>query len=354
MKRMIALLLAAVMLCTLPVATQAEDTSVLEKIEAANRIETMLQQAERIAYRSNTYDARGGIHSQYAYADKDLIVCENDDGITIDQDGQRFGFDNNEKRPFAAIFLDDAQESVAVDSLTYAAEPAEQLLECTQEEGKLTVNSFIDDMQHLSDCRAYLMDLGYASPEILRLCCRYVLEEASYEIESITFTVDLADGSSLLVWECTRVESPEPYEIPQELTQQLFSEDSRTVTVILDPDSQEEQEISIQVGKGCLVRVYPSDAHPNIYRDRSCFQLYTGFADPDSDELRYSIRAELDPYCNMGKIRPNPSAEEMVQCDTCGNWYIAGNAFRNHICSIEMIQPLPEDNTAPQEDETSK
>ena len=34
----------------------------------------------------------------------------------------------------------------------------------------------------------------------------------------------------------------------------------------------------------------------------------------------------------------------MVQCEVCGNWYEAGNVFRNHICTIDEIQPYPDED----------
>ena len=65
------------------------------------------------------YDAQGNITSWYYYADESLQVRESNGSVTIYQNGQVFGFDNEEKRPFLSLFLDNTQEEYTDSCISY-------------------------------------------------------------------------------------------------------------------------------------------------------------------------------------------------------------------------------------------
>ena len=117
-KQWIALLLAAVMLCAISPWAQAEEASVLDRITEANQLETILLSSQRVGLKEDMYDAQGNITSWYCYADENLRVSESDAAITIYQNGQVFGFDNEEKRPFLSLFLDNTQEENTGDGIS--------------------------------------------------------------------------------------------------------------------------------------------------------------------------------------------------------------------------------------------
>ena len=132
------------------------------------------------------------------------------------------------------------------------------------------------------------------------------------------------------------------YEIDPQLLDMLFSQDKRTVTVIADPGTQDETMYSVQVGKGCMVYVFPSAEHPNLYLDRECTQPVEFIDDYDSDLLIYTLREAVTEG-----IQPYPEEEDMVWCEFCGKFYEAGNVFRNHICVGNEMQPYPEEEQCP-------
>ena len=339
-KRFAAFLLAAMMLCTLPVCALAEETSLLDKLAEANLLDTILQHTERIAYKNDVFAADDSITSSYYYADRELVVSETEATISITRDGQVFGFDNDRKLPFLSGFLDDAMDEHTAPSLTYARYDWELFLDShSNNDGKMVIETYADDEEILSIFEEMLYEQGYENPQLLRCRSIYVVEEDSFEIESISVIVEFTDGTSRLFSETMRVEDPQPYEIAQELTDALFAGDKRTITIIVDPDTENQQTITAQVGKGCTVLMHCSEAHPNLYQDRACTQLFVPNEDYDSDLTLYTICAELDPYVNQADF----GGEEMVQCEVCGNWYEAGNVFRNHICTIDEIQPYPDE-----------
>lgn len=343
-KRLIAFLLAAMMLCTLTLWVQAEEVSILDRMAEANQLEAMLQNAPRVAFKADIYDAEGNIHSTYDYADGELAVSETEDGISICQNGEVYGFDQIAKRPYRAIFLDNMQEAYDMDPISFVQAEEEKFLTCVEDHGQLVVSTCFDEAWFIESSQEYLMDLGYQATELDRYSCQYILDADTYEIKSYTLFAEFKGGSCIPVLEVTRVEDPQPYEIAQELLDMIFSEDKRTVTVIVDPDAIDETVYSVQVGKGCAVQVYTSAQHPNLYWDRGCTQLFEPTDDYDSDLTVYSICVELDPYYNLYEIQPYPSEDNMVRCDVCGNWYEAGNVFRNHICVPSEIQPYPDED----------
>ena len=133
---------------------------------------------------------------------------------------------------------------------------------------------------------------------------------------------ELADGSTLLLSEVRYMEQTEPYEIEPQLLDMLFSQDKRTVTVVADPGTADENVYEVQVGKGCAVYVFPSAEHPNLYLDAACTQPVEFIEDFDSDLLIYTLREDMTEG-----IQPYPEEE---QCPACGTWYEVGTA---HTCT---------------------
>lgn len=341
-KQWIALLLAAVMLCAISPWAQAEEASVLDRITEANQLETILLSSQRVGLKEDMYDAQGNITSWYCYADENLRVSESDAAITIYQNGQVFGFDNEEKRPFLSLFLDNTQEENTGDGISYYPLQGERVLTCTEDKGELAVQTVVDDTEILDFCQQLLFELGYENAQLERICYSYVLDAQTYRIKSETMFTELADGSTLLLSEVRYMEQTEPYEIEPQLLDMLFSQDKRTVTVIADPGTADENLYEVQVGKGCAVYVFPSAEHPNLYLDAACTQPVESIDDYDSDLLIYTIREDMTEG-----IQPYPAEDDMAWCEFCGKFYEAGNVFRNHICVGNEMQPYPEEEQCP-------
>ena len=343
MKRQwIALALAVLMLFTLSPRIQAEEDSVLDRIAEANQLETILLSSPRVGKRADMYDAQGNITSWYYYADESLQVRESNGSVTIYQNGQVFGFDNEEKRPFLSLFLDNTQEEYTDSGISDYPLQEERVLTCTEDKGELAVQTVVDDTEILDFYQQLLFELGYENAQLERICYSYVLDAQTYRIKSETMFTELADGSTLLLSEVRYMEQTEPYEIEPQLLDLLFSQDKRTVTVIADPGTADENVYEVQVGKGCEVYVFCSAEHPNLYLDAACTQLVESIDDYDSDLLIYTIREDMTEG-----IQPYPAEDDMAWCEFCGKFYEAGNVFRNHICVGNEMQPYPEEEQCP-------
>ena len=347
-KQWIALALAAVMLCTVSPRAQAEEASVLDRITEANQLETILLSSPQVEMKADLYDAQGNITSWYRYADESLLVSETDAAITIHRDGQVFGFDNVEKRPYIILFLDNTQAENTMDGFSYRSVQGERVQSCMESNGALAVQTVVDDPEILNTYQEMLFEMGYENAQLKQICFSYVLDARTYRIKSQALFTELTDGSMLLLSEVRCLEQTQPYEIDPQLLDMLFSQDLRTVTVIADPGTQDETMYSVQVGKGCMVQVFCSPEHPNLYLDRECTQPVEFIDDYDSDLLLYTVRAERDIlYSQTEGIQPYPQEDNMVWCEFCGKWYEAGNVFRNHICVGSEMQPYPEEEQCP-------
>ena len=347
-KQWIALLLAAVMLCAISPRTQAEEAPILDRIVAANQLDTILASGHRIGMKADLYDAQGNITSWYRYADENLRVAETEAAITIHRNGQVFGFDNEEKRPFRILFLDNTQEENTRDGISYHPVRGEQVLTCMEGKGELAVQTVVDDPEVLDTYQQLLLDFGYENAQLERICFSYILDAATDRIKSQTLLTELKDGSTLLLSEVRCMMETEPYEIDGQLLDMLFSQDKRNVTVIADPGTADETVYSAQVGKGCMVQIFCSAEHPNLYLDAECTQPVEFIDDYDSDLLLYTVCAERDIlYSQTEGIQPYPQEDNMVWCEFCGKFYEAGNVFRNHICIGSEMQPYPEEEQCP-------
>ena len=328
MKRQwIALVLAVVMLCAVSPWAGAEEMSFLEIMRQANQLDVFLSDGGRVAVKTDTYDAYGNISSWFRYADDSLWVHEDDMGITIVRDDQSFGFDNVEKKPFYILFLDNTRENMAMNGADYSPLPGEQFLNCIESEGELAVSTVIQDSRMITAYQQELLNLGYQDAVLANIFCQYILDADTYRIKSMAMFLELEDDSLLLLSEKFWAEDPHPYEIDGQLLNMIFSQDHRTVTVIADPGTDEETIYSAQVGKGCMVQIFCSAEHPNLYLDRECTQPVEFIDDYDNDLLLYTICAERDIlYSQTEGIQPYPEEE---QCQACGAWYELGTT---HVC----------------------
>ena len=259
----------------------------------ANQLDDFLSGGQRVAVKMDTYDAQGSITSWFRYADDSLWVHEDEMGITIARDGQLFGFDNLEKVPFFILFLDNTQKKMELNGFDYSPLPGERLLSCMEYEGKLAVSTGIEDPRMITAYQQQLQYLGYEEAVLANIFCQYILDAETYRIKTAAMFLELEDESLLLLSEKFWMEEPQPYEIAPELLDMLFSQNLRTVTVIADPGTDEETVYTQQVGKGCMVQVYCSPEHPDLYLDAECTQPVEFIDDYENDLLLYTIRAQV-------------------------------------------------------------
>ena len=77
-------------------------------------------------------------------------------------------------------------------------------------------------------------------------------------------------GTETTIFERTLNLEPEKYALSSEILDRLNAEESRTVTVVVNPGTEQEYSVSETVGKGCSVSTYTGDAV--LYTDEKLYR----------------------------------------------------------------------------------
>ena len=257
-----------------PRAEEETGEALLRRIEEASRRENLLAQNERVAYRMDYFDAEGAVTSRYTYLDAERYVAEYEGNVVIDEDGFVYGFDNINKQPYVMLLLGGYEDFAAnCASVTgYRAMESEQVLSTREEDGMLVIEtaSPVDAV-----CAADMADQGFALSDDGSdlLLCTYVVDPETCVPQSLTTALRIGGtGEDVTVSEMVRVEDPAVYVPDEQLTSLIFSEDSRTVTIVLDPGTPEETAYTATVGRNCGVQLFGGPAV--YYMDAACTQPY--------------------------------------------------------------------------------
>ena len=123
---------------------------------------------------------------------------------------------------------------------------------------------------------------------------QYVLDKDTYILHSYNRTLYHADGSSEKYTATdvkTNVERPE---IVQKLYERLTSTDTRTVTLILNPGTENETSYSAATVKGERFVIVKPEGYSYFYTDEECKEEYTGGDDKTKDITLYSVPDEKE------------------------------------------------------------
>ena len=271
--------------------TQDTETDLLKKMEAANRGETLLQKYEKAAFISTYTYADGEVFSQYNYADSQRSVMENDYYIVIDEQGDVYGFDNEEKIFYHALFTDGSYEPYIQTYLLnlpgYEIEEKETTVNQEEKDGIIELSTSIVDKSYVEEvATAY----WYEDGTVESLAYEYEIDAESYEIIRLYLYAVLPDGERAELYACERVADPETYLVDEQIHSAVFEGDMRTVTLTENPGTKQEKVYTQTVSKGNDIQVcLPPDHSGELYLDAACTTRYEGGADRNEDLDMYYI-----------------------------------------------------------------
>lgn len=269
----------AAVICTVlmgcSAGAQETDEQILARIAEVNTVPALLEQHKSVEYRSVLYDADGEEYdAQYMYADQDAVAYEYvGAGVDYCGGGEGFGYLEELGLPYRTLFVDDAYETqfAAMHDIAlveFAEE--EQLLSVREEDGLLTVESVLPN----AFAKEYYPDYKIVQQmaETDEYHTLYKIDPDSCELQSVLGYILHEDGSDLVV-EGTKVYfDVDAYQPRESLLDSLYSEDSREVTVIADPGTEEETVYTQTICKGGLIRMEYSQEHQTLYSDEACTQ----------------------------------------------------------------------------------
>lgn len=288
-KRLIALMLAVVMIGTVMLSAGAESVNLLEQINQAVQNETLRKNHGKAAYRITDYLADGTVYSFYNYLDQGLIAFEAEGNVTIFENGIGYGFDDGQKRVFAELYLDGTTETDLLSISSFALTPDEVVIESYLENDQLVVHTQSAEEM----LRDFLASLGYEYEGQAAVLNEYFLDKETYEILEFRVFVSIPGiEESLMVSEGVRIVHPDDYDAAELRTLVFQGDELRSVTIITDPDTENESVYSMNISKGCIVHVYLPDEYPYLYSDRACTELYASSNNDFDSDLILFTKAE--------------------------------------------------------------
>lgn len=268
---------------------QNTEVDILKEIDTANVNETLLSKYGKVAYRSTYTDADGTVESGYCYMDADRYVYETETYVYIDEDGDVYGFDDNEKKAFRYLFVDGSYDGFAANNVLLAnfeyLGDIEKVVSKEEKDGVLTVTTTVEDADYLREYEGYY---AYEDGVIASVKTVYEVDAETYEVITIRAYAIMADSTEKVAFENVRVDNPETYVVDEQLSALVNSEDKRTVTVIAHPGTENEKTYSASIGKGNAISVYlPEDSEQVLYADAECTTVYENNGDMDADMTAY-------------------------------------------------------------------
>ncbi len=134
-------------------------------------------------------------------------------------------------------------------------------------DGKIYVNTTLH--------AEYIEDVHGDEEGLFSVVLAYVLDAETYAILESETTYRYVDGYCETVKSRMKVNVEAPYEMLSLTSHMTDSTDTRTFTVVLDPNTPEETAYSVTVPKEDYVEFYYPETYSDVYLDRACTQLAT-------------------------------------------------------------------------------
>ena len=270
----------------------AEDlNSLLPRSEEANRTETLMANNSAVAYRISFYAADGTTTSLYTYRDADRYAYEYEGDVLIDENGVIYGFNSAEVQPFRILLAGVTPEEFAAQTEIlsgFQPDENEAVVSAEEENGLLTIQTTAP----LSEAAVADLELqGYEIASDDTCLITYTADPDTYELMGFTTVLRAADGTETVTNTMERVMDPETYVPDEQLTSIVFGEETRTVSLVMDPGTEQEATYTVTVGVGCPVQPYAA-AEITLYTDAACTQPYTGGGDTSADAVLYARSQE--------------------------------------------------------------
>ncbi|MCD8155428.1 MAG: hypothetical protein LUF78_12250 [Clostridiales bacterium] len=272
------------------VSAGAEEEDLLKEVEEANTLDAMVSKYGRVGY-TVTQTSTDGTESVFTlYQDDTWYVVEDETGILVDENGDVYGSDYEADTSYRYLFIGDTYEDFCENSeyvsfFTYS------------ENEQITSEEVIDDLLYLEttmDCSEsdleWFSEFGFEEGEVDSEFTEYVIDEETKEILELRSYV-VSGEEKILFAETILDKEPEEYTLDEELSENIFGEDSRTLSVITDAGTDDEATYTQTVTKGSSIALYFEGVYDDTYyADPECTEVME--VDPTEDATIYLKRIE--------------------------------------------------------------
>lgn len=275
--------------------SKTED-SILMQLETANTTDALMENNERAAFTTSCYLADGNVDSSYAYKDQERFVLEDAYGIVVDENKDVYGFDNEMQAAYRYLYIENAYDELSDADFDayilagYAYSENEKLVSTEERDGVLVIHT---EYNKVEDYEETIIYCGYDMADVENVMMEYEADATTKELLKMVCKIKTKEGAEPVLFETVREMDCEEYQLDEQLTEAIFGEDNRTVTVIGDVGTDNEKVYTQTVGKGSYVIVVPNHEYEEVvYFDPECTEAKENDGDPFADATFYLKRVE--------------------------------------------------------------
>ena len=246
--------------------TNWDKETILEEMFAANQNDALMDRHDSFALEVKMTDKAGENYHILQYWDEDQFVTESDFDCLVQTADKTYGYTPDCQTVWEVLppdgygepgfeLLEEYRNSETVESIE---EVGDQLVIQTSE----------DQIASLEEA---LLQYGYTLEEIQGMTYEYHLDPESLELQGYTVNLITTDGAAKVIQELKGIPEPEVYVPAAEVTDLVYSQDTRTLTVVYYPGTEEETTETYTLAKGVRANLFaPEDADPVSYLDPDC------------------------------------------------------------------------------------
>lgn len=175
---------------------------------------------------------------------------------------------------------------VFINCLDKASTEKETIEACVQKGENLLLSTSLSP----KDTKKTLEGYGgaYADGDIMKVV--YILDAKTYALAETVTKVEKKDGSVEEIGGVKVTYNPERPKLADEMYQFMTeSKDRHTVTIILDPNTENEKTFSADLPAGSPVYEVLPEGYETLYLDKECTKVLEGAIDKNEDVVVYSI-----------------------------------------------------------------
>lgn len=240
----------------------------LEDLATTNSFDSLIKRNGKVLYTLGSYMRDGSQEEYTIYKDDKRYVVNDINGTLIIEDNEAYGYDQVADCPFRMLFLDNYEEYITNTEYTtfYLFNSEEKISSIEERDGLIYLETVAPGDADLGALEYY----GYAKDGVDTILAEYTVDAVTDEIlENKSYVV--IDGVKTLYSVQTLKKDVDEYTPDQDLIDDVFEEDDRTVTVFTDAGTKREQRYTQTIKKGGSIRVYAgSKYYDEVYEDKDC------------------------------------------------------------------------------------
>ena len=259
----------------------------MKQIADANTRENLLKHYD--SYLVEVKDTLGG-GKMSLYGDKELRYADYGEQQEAYLENEKGYQHVNENDIYAGLLYSFEPDMTSFENpvFNYAYTLKEQITETKTEDGKMIVTTELNS----DDTKEVLENSGYEYTEGDYCRYEYTLDPDTCILYSSDGTLYHADGNSEEYGTMVVSTDAECPEMAQELYDRLTSTETRTVTIVLDPETEKETTYSSTAVKGDAVLNIMPEGYNHLYTDSECKEEFDGSSDKTKDIVLYSMPDE--------------------------------------------------------------